>query len=310
MAWIEAHSDLPDHPKTVYCASLLHIDRDLLVGKLVRLWTWAIDYRDNGRFLSEEAPMIAEKMRWPRQGPKAIKQLMDALCAVAPREKAGFFVKSDSGYEIYNWRKYAGKLAERRRKDRERHAGGSSESDGNLGGNPQEFHGNSAGIPVDDSQNSDGYRNPNRNPNQDTESAARATARKDPETDASLSEIGQLYEDVAKGPIPAALSEDILFRLHEGTDPALIKEALRNSMGKQNIPAYFKAVMKSWTAQGIKTHADLMARVKTIRPTVKKTGTQDTGRPPSYDIDEFVRLSIARTTGEVQNGALDAGTIS
>ncbi|HCC00796.1 MAG TPA: hypothetical protein DEP42_06245, partial [Ruminococcaceae bacterium] len=100
--WLEGHTDLPDHPKLLYCASLLKVDPDLLVGKLYRLWSWAINNRESGRFLSCELPLIAEKMRWKKRA----SSLIDALCAVAPGEQAGWLVKIADGYAIYNWEKY------------------------------------------------------------------------------------------------------------------------------------------------------------------------------------------------------------
>ena len=47
MAWIELHDNLPDHQKTIDLANELRIDKDTVVGKLVRLWTWALNEQGN-----------------------------------------------------------------------------------------------------------------------------------------------------------------------------------------------------------------------------------------------------------------------
>ena len=104
--WYKAHVDLPDHPKTSAAAYILGIDADLLVGKLYRLWSWALCNREDGFFAKHEIPLIAEKMRWK----KSEKKLMEALLNVPKGENAGFITEAEGGYQLYNWHKYAGKL--------------------------------------------------------------------------------------------------------------------------------------------------------------------------------------------------------
>jgi len=53
MSWIEIHDNLPDHPKVGEVAEALKMDNDAVVGKLVRLWTWAINNREDGVFSRE-----------------------------------------------------------------------------------------------------------------------------------------------------------------------------------------------------------------------------------------------------------------
>ena len=48
MAWIEAHADLNEHPKTLHLESLLKCDRDQAIGKLVRFWWWCQKYCEDG----------------------------------------------------------------------------------------------------------------------------------------------------------------------------------------------------------------------------------------------------------------------
>lgn len=153
--WYKAHVDLPDHPKTSAAAYILGIDADLLVGKLYRLWSWALCNREDGFFAKHEIPLIAEKMRWK----KSEKKLMEALLNVPKGENAGFITEAEGGYQLYNWHKYAGKLIENRKNEAERKAKKAKEirqnSGGNSGGNPAEnpqennedSGGNSAEVP-------------------------------------------------------------------------------------------------------------------------------------------------------------------
>ncbi|MDR0397416.1 MAG: hypothetical protein LBH66_08960 [Oscillospiraceae bacterium] len=46
--WIEMHDDLPDHIKTITTAAALRVDKDALVGKLHRLWQWALKSHRDG----------------------------------------------------------------------------------------------------------------------------------------------------------------------------------------------------------------------------------------------------------------------
>ena len=148
--WYKAHVDLPDHPKTTEAAYMLGIDVDLLVGKLYRLWSWALCNREDGFFAKHEAPLIAEKMRWR----KSEKKLMEALLNVPKGENAGFIIEADGGYQLYNWHKYAGKLIENRRNEAERKAKKAKEirqiSAGNPAETPQEIRENSGGNSAED----------------------------------------------------------------------------------------------------------------------------------------------------------------
>ena len=60
MAWIELHDNLPDHPKTIASSTALKMDKDALVGKLCRMWTWAVNNREDGFIADDEMETVAE----------------------------------------------------------------------------------------------------------------------------------------------------------------------------------------------------------------------------------------------------------
>ena len=64
MAWMELHDTLPDHPKVICAAAALKLDKDTFVGKLTRLWLWALNHRESGFLRDNEAETVAEIMRF------------------------------------------------------------------------------------------------------------------------------------------------------------------------------------------------------------------------------------------------------
>ena len=56
----------------------------------MRLWTWAIDFRENGRFLTGEAELIAEKIA----GKKAQKSSLMLYAKLHPVSNPDFLKKS------------------------------------------------------------------------------------------------------------------------------------------------------------------------------------------------------------------------
>jgi len=48
MAWIESHQSLEEHPKLVRICALTNWNQDEAIGKLMRLWWWALQYAEDG----------------------------------------------------------------------------------------------------------------------------------------------------------------------------------------------------------------------------------------------------------------------
>jgi hypothetical protein len=112
--WVESHQTLRDHPKKDHLAELLFAGRvpdDVAdfaaIGLLHELWWWALDYAQAGDLSQFTDRQVAKGCRWAGD-PAA---LMDGLVSAG-------FVTSDR--RIHDWYDYAGKLVERRERNRER----------------------------------------------------------------------------------------------------------------------------------------------------------------------------------------------
>ena len=157
MAWIEAHDELPDHPKTVLYAYELKIDKDAMTGKMLRFWTWALQNRRSGFIPYSDMQTVAERMRWTKKP----QRLFDVLCMIPPGFRGGFLDPVDGGYVIHDWEQYTNAYygaENRREKDRKRKQDSKEiplEFRRKSGGNPKEFQGNS----TEKIRNSASYRN-------------------------------------------------------------------------------------------------------------------------------------------------------
>lgn len=132
MAWIEVHQGLREHRKTYACAEMLNISRVTMVGTLVCLWLWALDNTPDGCLDGISNRTIARVCDWPE---KKADKLMDALL------KCGWLETDGDVLRIHDWTEYAGKLMERRAKDKERKKTSRA--------NPEAVRKTSAGCPPD-----------------------------------------------------------------------------------------------------------------------------------------------------------------
>ena len=109
MAWIEVHTNLPDHPKVLRAAKALKIDSDALVGKLIRLWTWALENRENGLLSDLDVERIAFLMNYTGRD-----KLFDVLVANGLLDAT-----NDGGASIHDWDEHVAMLMEKREIKRE-----------------------------------------------------------------------------------------------------------------------------------------------------------------------------------------------
>lgn len=135
MAWIESHQELGRHPKTNKLTRILketqpETKHPAVIGYLHYLWWWALDYAQNGSLARYDNAEIAEAARWEGDADTFVNALIDA----------GYIDKTDEGLQLHDWYEYAGKLVERREKDRER-----KKKKKGAGGTPD----NSDGTPQD-----------------------------------------------------------------------------------------------------------------------------------------------------------------
>lgn len=110
MAWIESHQEVGRHPKTKKLARLLGVSLPAAVGHLHYFWWWALDFAQDGTLEKYDGYDLADAMQWDGDP----DQLVEALIS------AGYIDDTDDGLTIHDWGEYAGKLLERRAKDRAR----------------------------------------------------------------------------------------------------------------------------------------------------------------------------------------------
>lgn len=131
MAWIEVHQTLRDHRKLLQCADALNVEPVKLMGMLISLWLWALDNAPDGNLSGISEKTIARVMYYPE---KKAASLVKTLVA------ENWLEQKDGVLAIHDWSEYAGRLMERREKDRARKKSTAPKK-------KAEVHGNSAGIP-------------------------------------------------------------------------------------------------------------------------------------------------------------------
>lgn len=116
MAWIESHQELRGHPKTKRAARMLGLSIPLMVGHLHLLWWWALDFADDGCLAGFDPSDLAEAAMWDGDPTAFVTALVDC----GPGSEPGFIEETVDGLILHDWHDYAGKLFDRREKDRER----------------------------------------------------------------------------------------------------------------------------------------------------------------------------------------------
>jgi len=115
MAWLEAHQDLRDHPKTKRAARALGISRPQMIGHLLCLWWWCLDYAEDGNLTDFDNADIADAAEWEGEP----DDFIHALLHCGPADRAGFLINGD-GLRINDWSQYGGKYVTKRNQGRDR----------------------------------------------------------------------------------------------------------------------------------------------------------------------------------------------
>lgn len=115
MAWLEAHQDLRDHPKTKRAARALGISRPQMIGHLLCLWWWCLDYAEDGNLTDFDNADIADAAEWEGEP----DDFVHALLHCGPADRAGFLTNGD-GLRINDWSQYGGKYVTKRNQGRDR----------------------------------------------------------------------------------------------------------------------------------------------------------------------------------------------
>ena len=116
MAWIEAHQELRNHPKTKKAARLLGISRPQMIGHLFCLWWWCLDYSANGNLAAFDNADIADGAEWDGDPDRFVQSLIEC----GPSGRPGFLVDNGNGLEVKDWCDYGGQDITKRDQGRER----------------------------------------------------------------------------------------------------------------------------------------------------------------------------------------------
>lgn len=112
MAWLEIHQNLTRHPKTRRLAIILGMERPHVVGHLIALWGWALEYAEEGDLSKFHPFEIADAGDWPTS---------DAERFIAALVEAKWIDKDlAGGLTIHDWEQYSGKYAKEKKQARER----------------------------------------------------------------------------------------------------------------------------------------------------------------------------------------------
>ncbi len=121
MAWIEVHTNLPRHDKTLQLQSLLKLNTPQALGHLLLLWIWALENSPDGSLRRLDARGLARTCQF---NVRRAEEFTEALVA------SGFLDRGEGGLRIHDWEEYAGRYnvirqrnARRQKEYRERNAG-------------------------------------------------------------------------------------------------------------------------------------------------------------------------------------------
>lgn len=115
MAWLEAHQELRDHPKIKRAARSLNITRPQMIGHMLCLWWWCLDYAQDGDLSLYDPVDIADAALWDGDPETFVRALLEC----GPADRAGLLVSAD-GLRVNDWDEYGGKYITKRNQSRDR----------------------------------------------------------------------------------------------------------------------------------------------------------------------------------------------
>lgn len=242
MAWIELHDNLPDHPKVIDLAEALNLDKDAIVGKLIRLWVWALNSREDGFLRTKDEPTIADIMRFRGKPKTLVKALLEAR----------FLDPADGGYMIHGWDDHVSRLMElrerrraqaRTRKQKQRAKERDSHGDVTRDTECAYAQCHAATVPKPYLDDDDDSNN----------SLSSARTREDIHM-LSTDDLAKIYRScVGKEPTPA--ETDALAGFVQFNPAELVGEAVRRAAlyGCKSVIAYVGRELAQWNAAGVET---------------------------------------------------------
>jgi len=114
MTWIRVDCAVTRHPKLVKFARSIGVSRHEGLGILVDLWTWAVDYTDNGDLSKYTSDDLAAALNIQSEAALITHDLLDAL------EASGFIDIDDGKLTLHDWDLHQGQLMAQREANKER----------------------------------------------------------------------------------------------------------------------------------------------------------------------------------------------
>jgi DnaD/phage-associated family protein len=243
MAWIELHDTLPDHPKVIALAEVLGRDKDLISGKLIRLWLWALSNRESGEFRAQDTATVAEVMRFKGK-PQRLIEAMVASRLLDPTEH---------GYAIHGWVERVGMLLDKRERvraqtrERVRKHRGSGNGECNALHCAEGNASNAATVPK-----------PYLGTDEEEDPTVGHHRARDEWHDATLHAVKRAYRgSFGREPTPEEAREiaEIKAKVDGMDGVELLCEAVRRAAinGARAVPSYVKSIVRDWSLSGILT---------------------------------------------------------
>lgn len=311
MAWIESHQELGRHPKTRRLARMLGISLPAAVGHLHYLWWWALDFAEDGDLSGYDSYEIAEAAMWEGDP----DEIVDALVHAQFLDRTG-----DGGLVLHDWDEYAGRLIERRARDRERKrreraAKRASRGDGDVretsAGHPQDIRETScATVPYHNHNRTSGsIDNALGTRKEMASNDARSDADRSGFQPATAAHLGIDDDSITPGRYFERLwgvypqTIDDLFQGYEDKlHPSAIKWAVYEArIAGQRRASYLRAILDRLVAQGLTTaaaaQADADSRYQRQAAGAEVAATRDRsheGAPNASAYQEIDRETVDR----------------
>jgi len=97
--WIPALAGLRTHPKTRRAARLLEMEPEPLIGHLICLWWWALEYAPDGDLEDFDEGDLADAAGWPGGPAEFVAALLDS----GAKGRPGFLARVDGRLVIHDW---------------------------------------------------------------------------------------------------------------------------------------------------------------------------------------------------------------
>lgn len=109
--WHEYHQHPAGHPKTVRAAKALGVPVAHLVGHLVCLWHWALDYAEDGDLTGYSDAELADAAQWEGDPAEFVKALIEC----GDRQEGALDIGTKPGFidderSLHNWKRYTAKV--------------------------------------------------------------------------------------------------------------------------------------------------------------------------------------------------------